>query len=173
MRTLRVPRRRAATAATASDDGRETLRVWLRLLSCTNLIEGGVQARLRQRFGSTLPRFDVLAQLDAAEREQGGGLTMTALSRRLMVTNGNVTALVGRLGGEGLVRRVTHDADRRAAVVTLTPAGRRALAAITPVHRAWIEALFGGLSTDERAQLHALVGRLKAGVERALAEEPA
>jgi DNA-binding MarR family transcriptional regulator len=159
------------TARVSADEGRESLRVWLRLLSCANLIEGGIQARLRDRFDSSLARFDVLAQLEAAEREEAGGLTMTALSRRLMVTNGNVTALVQRLRDEGLVRRSVHDADRRSAIVRLTPAGRRALAAMVPAHREWIEALFGGLTAGERTQLHALVGKLKTGVERALAGE--
>ena len=153
-------------AAPASTDGRDTVRLWLRLLSCTNRIEGRIRGRLRERFRTTLPRFDLLAQLAAAEGDGEVGLTMTALSRRLMVTNGNVTALIGRLEREGLVRRATVQGDRRALLVRLTPAGRRALDAMTPDHRAWLERMFAGLSGDERARLHELVGKLKASVER-------
>ena len=147
------------------------LRVWLRLLSCTNMIEQRVRARLRERFGTTLPRFDLLAQLDAAEREGAAGLSMTRLSRRLMVTNANVTALVARLEEEGLVRRVASPRDRRTQTVTLTRAGRRALDAMTPEHARWIEGMFAGIAADEREALHRLVGVLKSSVERATLEE--
>ena len=150
----------------AADDGREALRVWLRLLSCTNRIESEIRGRLRERFGTTLPRFDLLAQLDTAEHEGEAGLTMTALSRRLMVTNGNVTSLIERLGREGLVRRAALPGDRRVQLVRLTAAGRKALRTMTPDHRRWIEAMFVGLTRDERTQLHALVGKLKASVDR-------
>ena len=150
----------------AADDAREALRVWLRLLSCTNRIESEIRGRLRERFGTTLPRFDLLAQLDAAAREGEEGLTMMALSRRLMVTNGNVTSLIERLAREGLVRRGVVPGDRRVQLVRLTAAGRKALQAMTPDHQRWIEAMFAGLTPDERTQLHALVGKLKASVDR-------
>ena len=167
-RTLLGPAGRAGphvARGEAAEEGRETLRVWLRLLSCTNRIESAIRGRLRERFGTTLPRFDLLAQLDAAEREGEEGLTMTALSRRLMVTNGNVTSLIERLGREGLVRRGALPGDRRVQLVRLTAAGRKALQAMTPDHQRWIEQMFAGLTRDERAQLHALVGRLKASVD--------
>src|ERR1700738_5660109 len=67
------------------DHGNE-LRLWLRLLTCTTLIEGEVRRRLRQEFDVTLPRFDLMAQLDKAP----GGMTLGELSRRVMVSNGNV-----------------------------------------------------------------------------------
>jgi DNA-binding MarR family transcriptional regulator len=149
----------------AIEDGREALRVWLRLLSCTNRIEARIRSRLRDRFDTTLPRFDVLAQLDAAEREGQVGLTMTALSRRLMVTNGNVTALVERLAREGLVHRQARSGDRRVQLVRLTPAGRLALEAMTPEHREWLARMFAGLTRAECDRLHELVGKLKTSVE--------
>ena len=153
------------------DESPDPLRLWLRLLSCTNLIEQRVRSRLRHRFDTTLPRFDLLAQLDGAEREGAAGLTMTRLSRRMMVTNANVTALVARLEREGLVRRTASPGDRRSQTVALTSAGRRTLAAMTPDHARWIAAMFGGLAPDEREVLHRLVGTLKASVERAPLEE--
>ena len=39
----------------------DELRLWLRLLTCTTLIEGEVRSRLRERFDVTLPRFDLMA----------------------------------------------------------------------------------------------------------------
>lgn len=155
----------------ATDEGREALRVWLRLLSCTNLIERRLRDGLRRKFDSTLPRFDALAQLQQADAEGRAGLTMSALSRRLMVTNGNITGLVARLEREGLVRRATAAADRRAQLVRLTPAGRRALAAMMPDHGRWVTAMFAGLSREERAALHGLIGKLKDAASSASGED--
>lgn len=153
---------RAALAPSAATHA--PLRTWLRLLACSSLVEREVRARLREEFGITLPRFDVLAQLDAAARESVSGLTMSELSRRLMVTNGNLTSLVERLVQERLVSRVTSPSDGRIQIVRLTRAGKRALDRMTPAHEAWIEQLFGALSPDDHAALHALLGKLRTSI---------
>jgi DNA-binding MarR family transcriptional regulator len=155
-------------ASLQDDDGRDAVRTWLRLLACSTLIEREVRGRLRARFETTLPRFDVLAQLDAAERQSVRGLTMSELSQRLMVTNGNLTGLVERLVHERLVSRAASPSDGRVQIVRLTATGKRALDAMTPEHHAWIDELFAGLAPDERAQLFTLLGRLRASVRGAL-----
>jgi DNA-binding MarR family transcriptional regulator len=157
--TVRVMPTRGHTEAHA--DERPVLRTWLRLLACTNLIEGRVRRRLREQFDTTLPRFDLLAQLDAAHDETPDGLTMSELSRRLMVTNGNLTGLVDRLVREGLVARVVSPPDRRTQMISLTRAGKHALDSMTPVHAAWIHEMFDGLSESEQRQLYRLLGKLK------------
>jgi DNA-binding MarR family transcriptional regulator len=144
-----------------SDNERMALRTWLRLLTCANLIERRVRAGLREDFQTTLPRFDVLAELDAAERESGHGLTMSQLSRRLMVTNGNVTGLVVRLTQERLITRSVSATDGRTQIVRLTRAGKRVLDDMVPVHRAWIEEMFSALSQRDRVVLHEMLGRLR------------
>ena len=141
-------------------DDRLELRLWLRLLTCSNLIEGRVRRGLRDRFAITLPRFDLLAQLDRAP----DGLTLSELSRRLMVSNGNMTGLVERLVAEGLIESRPQDDDRRAQLVRLTAAGKRAFDAMTPTHGAWIAAMFKDLDRRDMAALYALLGRLKQGV---------
>lgn len=145
-------------------DPRTSLRVWLRLLTCTNLIEGRVRAQLRQKFGSTLPRFDMLAQLDVAAAESDKGLTMGELSRRLMVTNANITGLAERLVREKLIVRIVGPQDRRVLRLRLTAAGKRTLDSMALEHQRWIEDMFSGLSSAETAQLHRLIGRLKESV---------
>lgn len=142
--------------AVSADDHLD-VRIWLRLLTCTNMIEGRVRRNLREEFDFTLPRFDLLAQLDRAET----GLTMGELSRRLMVSNGNVTGLIDRLVGEGLVARKPAPADRRAQMVTLTAAGRKAFDAMWPQHQRWINAMLAGLDRKEMEALFALLGKLK------------
>lgn len=165
-----------ATASSAAgqklrNDPRASLRTWLRLLTCTNLVEREVRGRLRDQFDTTLPRFDVLAQLDAAARESKAELTMSDLSRRLMVTNGNLTSLIGRLVREGLVKRETLPTDRRTQIVRLTAAGKRSLDAMTSEHQQWIDSLFSELTTADRARLFELLGKLKTSVQNSLAEE--
>ena len=144
----------------AHDDHHASLRLWLRLLSCTTRIEQTIRQRLREQFGITLPRFDLMAQL---EREPQG-LTMGELSRRMMVTGGNVTAIVDQLEGEQLVLRESQAGDRRSFTVRLTPAGIRAFAQMARAHEDWIIELFGSLSERQQQQLHRLLGALKQGI---------
>lgn len=138
------------------------IRAWLRMLTCTSLIERRTRRRLRETFGITLPRFDLLAQLHRAPQ----GLTMGELSRRLMVTNGNVTGLAERLVREGLIERRPSPADRRAQVVRLTRAGERALVAMLPVHHGWVQEVFAVLDREEMSTLLALLDKVKAHVRR-------
>ncbi|MEO6866296.1 MAG: MarR family transcriptional regulator [Gemmatimonadaceae bacterium] len=140
---------------------RSILRTWLRMLACTNIIEGRVRGALREKFDTTLPRFDLLAQLDAASCDAPSGLTMSELSRRLMVTNGNLTGLVDRLVREGLVARVSSPPDRRAQIVSLTSAGKAALNAMTPDHALWLRNMFQDLTEADRRHLYTLLGKLK------------
>jgi DNA-binding MarR family transcriptional regulator len=155
-----LPSPRDRETALTKDD-RLDLRVWFRLLTCATLIESSVRQGLREEFGITLPRFDLLSQLDRA----GQGLTMGELSRRLMVTNGNVTGLIDRLVSEGLVARQPAPHDRRAQLVRLTPAGKQAFDAMIPKHQDFIAERFQGISRAELAELHRLLGKLKTSFE--------
>ena len=141
----------------ATDDDHLALRLWLRLLSCTHLIEAPLRRRLRAQFAGSLPRFDLMAQLD----RHPGGLKMRELSSRLMVTGGNVTGLTDRLVAEGWVERRDDPNDRRAYTVRLTPEGKRQFRTMARAHEGWIVELFGGLDSAEQAQLFALLARLK------------
>jgi DNA-binding MarR family transcriptional regulator len=146
-----------------SRNDHEALRLWLRLLTCTSLMEAAVRAELRRDFDCTLPRFDLMAQLE----RHPGGLRMGELSRRLMVTGGNVTGITDQLVREGLVTREAPPDDRRAFVVRLTPAGRRQFLRMAEAHEAWVARLVAGLGAPERRQLFELLARLKSSVKRA------
>ncbi|MCZ6586497.1 MAG: MarR family transcriptional regulator [Alphaproteobacteria bacterium] len=146
----------------SGDDGLD-LRVWLRLLTCSTLIERRVRQRLREQFDITLPRFDLLAQLDRAP----DGLTMGALSRRLMVSNGNVTGLIDRLVAEDLVERQPAPGDRRAQLVRLTQDGKRAFDRMTPAHAAWIRELFASLDRKAQITLFESLAELKTSLANA------
>ena len=98
----------------------QALRLWLRMLTCTQLIEKRVRVGLRDEFNTTLPRFDLMAQLERVPE----GMKMNALSRRMMVTGGNITPVTDQLVREGLVERLELAHDRRAWLIRLTPAGR-------------------------------------------------
>jgi DNA-binding MarR family transcriptional regulator len=145
------------------------LRLWLRLLACANLMEGEVRRRLRLQFGTTLPRFDLLAQL---ERAGPDGLTLGEVSRRMMVSNGNVTGIAARLVAEGLVARRANPADRRAGTLRLTPRGRREFARQSAAHEDWIAELLAGLTPADQAALHRLLGRAKEGARAAVGDAP-
>ena len=143
---------------TTADD-HQALRLWLRLLACTNRIEEPLRKRLREQFdGTSLPRFDLMAQLDRHPQ----GLKMRELSRRLMVTGGNVTGLVDKLVAEGLLERRNDSADRRVFSVLLTPEGKRQFRTMARAHEDWVIDLFAGLDARQQAVLFELLGALKA-----------
>lgn len=125
--------------------GKQKLRLWLRMLRATRSVEGALRERLRKDFGETLPRFDVLAALHKADE----GISLTRLSRMLMVSNGNVTGLIDRLVNEGYVARLALAGDRRTTLVRLTPAGSRHFERMAEVHERWVGTLLSGLDGDD------------------------
>lgn len=146
------------------DDDHQALKLWLRLLACTTRVEDQIRNRLRQQFDTTLPRFDLLAQLERHPE----GLSMRELSQRLMVTGGNVTGVVDQLEAESLVQRQPHASDRRSFTVTLTPAGRRLFRRMAATHEAWVVELLGGWSAAQKGEVYGLLAHLKlhlAGLE--------
>jgi DNA-binding MarR family transcriptional regulator len=148
----------AETKAHEHADGHESqLRLWLRLLTCSTLIESEIRRRLRKEFDTTLPRFDLMAQLERAHE----GMTLNELSKRMMVTNGNVTGLVERLVAEGLVDRRPAPNDRRAQVVRLMPKGRQVFQQMAAAHGDWLAALFAGLDEKEIDQMMGLLAKTK------------
>jgi DNA-binding MarR family transcriptional regulator len=158
----------AETSAAHHPPGhKDELRLWLRLLTCATLMEGEIRTRLRRDFDTTLPRFDLLAALDRAP----SGLTLGEVSRRMMVSNGNVTGLATRLEAEGLVEKRARPGDRRAQLLRLTAKGRREFARQSAAHEGWIAELLGGLAEEERAALFRLLGRAKQSVRAALSPE--
>jgi DNA-binding MarR family transcriptional regulator len=155
----------AETALADAPPGqKDALRLWLRLLTCSNLVEAEVRRRLRRRFDTTLPRFDLLAALDRAPE----GLTLGEVSRRMMVSNGNVTGLAIRLEAEGMIERRLDSGDRRAVRLSLTARGRREFARQSRAHEGWIAELLGQLSPEERTGLHALLGQAKASIRQGI-----
>ena len=137
-----------------------SLHLWLRLLTCATMIEHRVREHLRLSFAITLPRFDLMAQLERAP----DGLKMSELSRRLMVTGGNVTGLVDQLVGEGLVVRRDSPEDRRVFEIRLTAKGKRQFDAMAAEHERVIVDLLSGLPRKEREELHESLGELKAAL---------
>ena len=144
------------TRTTAQDH--HALRLWLRLLACTNLVEGHIRSRLRTQFDTTLPRFDLMAQLERSPN----GLKMGELSKRMMVTGGNVTGITDQLVTEGHVVRDENPKDRRAFIVKLTPQGRELFAKMAIEHEKWVIEFFDGMKDLDRHQLHTLLASLKA-----------
>jgi DNA-binding MarR family transcriptional regulator len=141
------------------------LRLWLRLLTCTTMIEREVRRRLRASFDVTLPRFDVLAQLDKAPH----GMTLGELSERMMVSAGNITGLVERLVAQGLLARRRSPKDRRVQLVSLTPEGRRSFRIMARANADWISEIFADLGSADIDTLMDLLAHTKASARRAIA----
>jgi DNA-binding MarR family transcriptional regulator len=145
-----------------TDDHHESLRLWLRLLTCTHLVETHVRKALAKQFKTTLPRFDLMAQLERAPH----GLQMGELSRRMLVTGGNVTGIVDQLERGGLLVRTEDPADRRAYLVKLTKEGRRLFGQMAAEHETWIVKLFSGIPKREQRALTESLTRLRGQLTR-------
>jgi DNA-binding MarR family transcriptional regulator len=142
---------------------KQRLRLWLRILRASRAIEAQLRERLRVNFGITLPQFDVMAAL----ARKDSGMTMTELSRMLMVSNGNVTGIIDRLVTEKMVLREAPAQDRRAIIVRLTPKGAAQFAAMAKVHEDWVDGLlsdFDGAEAESMIQhLDGLASRIRDG----------
>lgn len=148
----------------AQAESKPELKLWLRLLSTTKLMSHEIRRRLRAEYGATLPQFDLLAQL-YRERD---GLRLGELSRRTMVTNGNVTGLVERLEADGLVIRETPDGDRRVTVAKLTPKGEEFFAGMAAAHEGWLRDMMADVSPELIQSMLREVGLLKASARNHL-----
>ena len=146
----------------AHADQHASLRLWLRLLSCTTRVEDKIRQKLRESFDITLPRFDLMAQLE----RHPDGLSMGELSRRMMVTGGNITTIVDQLEKEKLVLREVGANDRRSFTVKLTQAGKDAFTDMAIAHEAWVADMFEGLSVDQQSELYTLLGAMKKNLQK-------
>jgi DNA-binding MarR family transcriptional regulator len=140
------------------------LRLWLRMLTCCNLIESEIRSRLRTEFDTTLPRFDLMAQLQRAPE----GMKMSELSRHMMVTNGNITGITDQLEKEGMVERIKVATDRRSSIIRLTPKGKKHFQKMAQSHEQWVRSLFNGVSEKSRKQLFEALGEVKLVAQNAL-----
>lgn len=159
---------RAAAGPEADQDGSPGPReaavaqdLWRRWQICVHLLDASIRKALRTEFHTTPPRFTLMAQLASAPE----GLKMKELSRRMMVTGGNVTSVTDQLVDSGWVVRVSDAGDRRACKVCLTPLGQRQLQRMSRQHEAWVMALFASFSDRDRAMLYALLGKVKDRLE--------
>ena len=153
--------------ADAVGDEHDQLRLWLRLYSVSRLIENEVRRRLLSEFDTTFPRFDILSQIERAP----DGLNLGELSQRLMVSPGNITAVIKRLVEDGLIRREQNPDDRRESFIHMTPLGRATFAEMARSHEGWIRSLTAGLDPAETRQMLGLLRKMKGRARQALTEE--
>jgi len=158
----------AATISRSKASRKSALRAWLRLWACVGSVERVVRTRLYSDHGMTLPRFDYLSQL---YREPDRRMNMTELSRRLMVSGGNVTGLTDRLVADGLVKREQDPSDRRVQIIVLTDDGYERFIQVALEHEKWIGELFEDLGPDQMGVLNQTLGQLKQSLEEKLNEQ--
>lgn len=109
------------SSSTQKPISKERLKLWLKLLKASGLIEVEIRRRWRSECDWTLPRFDVMSAL----ARNPDGLNMSEISKQLRVSNGNVTLVVDKLAKEGLALRIAIPDDRRANLVRLTSKGQK------------------------------------------------
>lgn len=153
-----------AEAGMPTASGSLDLRMWVRLLDCAKIIEKRLRRNFQEQFDTTLPRFDVMAALDRAP----DGRNMGALSRALLVSNGNVTSIVRQLLDQGMVVSRPDPQDGRSAIVSLTPQGKAHFADLAAAHHQWVREALQDFPAASQEQLLALLATLKSSLSRDL-----
>ena len=148
---------------------KEGLRLWLRIVSCSQMVEQEIRTMLREKYDTTLPRFELMAALDRVP----DGLTMGELSGWLMVTKGNVTGIAERLSEDGYIKRTPTPTDRRSFCVTLTPKGKKHFKEIENAYEQLLDRLFAEVSLDDSDMFTGVLARVKETVEEIRDEERA
>jgi DNA-binding MarR family transcriptional regulator len=152
----------APLSTVAPENGsKERLRLWIRLLRASRIVESELRERLKREFNSTLPRFDVMAAL----YREPGGMLMTDLSRFLLVSNGNVTGIVDRLVSDGFVVRAQREGDRRTSIVRLTQRGEEEFRRMAAIHEGWIGELLRDVAEDDARRLSAMLKSFRSNWE--------
>jgi DNA-binding MarR family transcriptional regulator len=104
-----------------------------------------------------MPRqFQLLGLLD-----DDGPMGQRELGRAMATDPSILVTLLNPLEADGFVARTRDPADRRRHVVTLTDAGRRQLERAAAAQREADDAIFAGLSADQRDQLRDLLIALR------------
>jgi len=153
-----------------SEQGHDSdVQLWTRMTSCCTVIENELRTRLRNEFGTTLPHFEMMAQLAGAPE----GLKMSELSRRMRVTNGNITGITDQLEKEGLVERSKLATDRRTSVIKLTINGRQAFSRMSKAHEQWLHDIFSRSPQQKRSSLYKNLGVIKSMLKAQLHNKPA
>ncbi|WP_010324903.1 MarR family winged helix-turn-helix transcriptional regulator [Marinobacterium stanieri] len=145
-------------------DSELALKTWFRMLSNTALIEHELRTLFVNEFNVTLPQFDLMAALHHA----GGSEKMSALSKWMKVSNGNITGVVDRLERDGLVARQALPEDRRVKIIHLTEAGADVFSHMAKRHKEWISTLLDEISEGDLEQLHLQLMQLSKTIKRKL-----
>jgi DNA-binding MarR family transcriptional regulator len=140
---------------------KDGLRLWLRIVACTQMVEQEIRIMLREKYAMTLPRFELLAALDRVP----DGLTMGELSRWLMVTKGNITGIAERLSEDGFIKRQPTPTDRRSFVVTLTPRGRKLFKQMETEYERLLDEVFAEISIDDFDSFTGVLAKVKEVIE--------
>jgi DNA-binding MarR family transcriptional regulator len=156
-----------ARVSEALDRHGDEARLWLQLISCSALIEMEIRQRLRDQFDFTPARFDLLAQLAQSKT----GMALSDLSKQMMVSQSNVTALTSRLMQSGHIRRITSPTDRRVQIISLTAFGRSAFRKMAARRAKWVAELFANVSAKNRAMLVKDLAGLQQSVASAIAAD--
>jgi len=146
---------------------KQSLRVWLKLLKASSMIDSQLRRRLREHYGSTLPRFDVMSALD----RHPDGLKMSEISGLLRVSNGNVTGIVDRLVEDKLVKRVQSPTDRRVLKIQLTKSGKSAFNTQAAAHETWVDELLSGLGGKHLLALNNMLDDINQHIENSTEDE--
>jgi len=117
----------------------ECLEAWAAFLAAHSVVLATLEAEIESERGLPLAWYEVLYRL---QKSADGSLRMNELADSLVVSRSGVTRLIDRMAGGGLIERAECPTDRRGKLAVITPTGREALRAASPVHMRGIKEHF-------------------------------
>lgn len=138
------------------------LSMWVKLARASSTFGKLTQDHIRT-FGLTEPQFGVLECLGHL-----GALTLGELSRKQLVSGGNMTCVVDNLEREGLVERKQSTEDRRVINVQLTAKGKELFEKIFAQHAETVAQLASVLTEQEQTELSTLLKKLGTALSKSL-----
>ncbi|HEY0871044.1 MAG TPA: MarR family transcriptional regulator [Acidothermaceae bacterium] len=147
-----------------TDDVERWTPAWLALIRTHARLWDQVEAQMRHDSGLTLPRYDVLMQLDRS----GGRLRLTELASSVVLSPSGLSKLLDRMEASELLRREPDPTDARSTLARLTPRGRLLVRKARQTHHAWLQKAFGdALNERDVADLTRIMTRLDAQISSA------
>jgi DNA-binding MarR family transcriptional regulator len=117
---------------------------WMALVRTYARLWDQVEAQMRHDSGLTMPRYDVLMQLDMA----GGRLGLTELAASIVLSPSGLSKLLDRMEASELIRREPDPRDARSTFARITPRGRSLVRKARDRHHEWLQQVVGGALDD-------------------------
>ena len=134
------------------------LKLCIELIRCSSQLDRIIDRNLRSKFGQSISRFDLLAQL---QRVGESGLSIGELGKRLISAKGNITGLINRMIKDELLLKTAKIGDRRSFNIKASAKGSQLFKQMADSHAQWVYELFADIDLESMNNMTYLLGDIR------------